>query len=194
MPLYDQALYIAIDILVYISAAICFFGVFASTGLWVKLFFFLLTICELIGLFITENHFLLPITYASHLILLTAWLNPFETKKAAPKLLLQLLLLFLLLSFLFDLTIGRTVVSLFIMLLSLYTFLRIYAHPEQTHLLHLNIAIFLFFGIDFFLAATGDFLYKENLKIVAWFWFFRALFLQYYYINVIRFSKKMVYF
>lgn len=55
----------------------------------------------------------------------------------------------------------------------------------------LNTAILLFFGIDTFLATGTPYLIKrEYLQIVAWFWFFRALLLQSFYIALIYFGWK----
>ncbi len=56
----------------------------------------------------------------------------------------------------------------------------------------LNSSVLFFFGIDTFLAVGTTYLvYKEYLVIVAWFWFFRSILLQVFYMALIYYVWKI---
>jgi hypothetical protein len=55
----------------------------------------------------------------------------------------------------------------------------------------LNSAILVFFALDAFLATGTEYLMnREYLHLVAWFWFFRAIFLQLFYLALIYYGWK----
>jgi len=54
----------------------------------------------------------------------------------------------------------------------------------------LNGSILLFFCIDAFLAIGTEYLITNSLELVSWFWFFRAILLQLFYITLVYFVWK----
>lgn len=54
----------------------------------------------------------------------------------------------------------------------------------------LNAAILLFFTVDLFLALGTKYLITESLLLVSWFWSFRAILLQVFYITLIYYGWK----
>ena len=54
----------------------------------------------------------------------------------------------------------------------------------------LNYTVLFFFCIDAFLAIATDYLVSNHLSLVSWFWFFRALLLQTFYIGLIYYALK----
>lgn len=59
---------------------------------------------------------------------------------------------------------------------------------NQNHF-RLFTGVLLFFGIDFFLALSSNFLINQSLYLVAGFWFLRGILLQYYYYTLIRYTQ-----
>lgn len=58
----------------------------------------------------------------------------------------------------------------------------------------LNSGILLFFCVDAFLAIATDYLINNSLIIVSWFWTFRAILLQVFYVSLIYYLwKRMKY-
>ena len=56
----------------------------------------------------------------------------------------------------------------------------------------LNNSILLFFCVDAFLAIATDYLINNSLIIVSWFWTFRAVLLQVFYVSLIYYLWKGV--
>ncbi|WP_375560886.1 hypothetical protein ACE193_24840 [Bernardetia sp. OM2101] len=54
----------------------------------------------------------------------------------------------------------------------------------------LNNTVLVFFALDTLLAVSNNYLVSENIELVAWFWFLRALALQVYYISLIYYLQK----
>lgn len=56
----------------------------------------------------------------------------------------------------------------------------------------LNGSILLFFCIDAFLAIATNYLITKSITLVSWFWFFRAVLLQFFYVCLIYYLWKKV--
>jgi hypothetical protein len=87
---------------------------------------------------------------------------------------------------------GRFIFSVVITLYSLifiYQFLK-ERITYKKELFIFNSSILLFFCIDAFLAIASDYLINNSLVIVSWFWFFRAVLLQLFYISLIYYLWK----
>ena len=54
----------------------------------------------------------------------------------------------------------------------------------------LNNTVLIFFALDTFLAIPSNYLVNENMELVAWFWFLRAIILQVYYSILIYYLWK----
>ncbi|PKH49393.1 hypothetical protein CXF68_01240 [Tenacibaculum sp. Bg11-29] len=89
---------------------------------------------------------------------------------------------------------GRFVYSLTITFYSLmyfYSFLKEDIKPCKYEII-LNSSILFFFCIDAFLAIATSYLINNNLTLVSWFWFFRAVFLQLFYISFVYYLWKIL--
>ena len=88
---------------------------------------------------------------------------------------------------------DRAFFSFAIMLFSLtyFSFVLIGKIKYKKYYFLFNCSVLLFFSIDAFLSLGTEFLIQQkSLILVAWFWFFRALLLQYYYVNLIYLNYK----
>jgi hypothetical protein len=88
---------------------------------------------------------------------------------------------------------SRFVYSLTITFYSLmyfYSFLKEDIKPYR-HEIILNSSILFFFCIDAFLAIATSYLINNNLTLVSWFWLFRAVFLQLFYISFVYYLWRI---
>jgi len=82
-----------------------------------------------------------------------------------------------------------SVVITFYSLIFIYQFLK-ERIAYKKELFIFNSSILLFFCIDAFLAIASDYLINNSLVVVSWFWMFRAVFLQLFYISLIYYVWK----
>lgn len=87
----------------------------------------------------------------------------------------------------------RVIYNICVIIFSLISFLRLVGHASADYkrILTLNTIVLLFLMIDLFLALGTNFLLNESLLMVAWFWLFRALFLQLYYLAILNFTWQL---
>lgn len=205
----DNALDNIMLVLFYISIVLLTFGII-SWGL--KAFryqiycgfgyFLILLLFEIVSyLFSDNNLFLLSISsFANFAFLIYFYfkhLLDIKFNKAIPIILLGIvpMIVSLVLGYNFQnfQSYDRALYSFAIMLLSLYYFYWLLNENKKAskESIILNSFVLLFFSIDTFLAVGTNYLVNENLMLVAWFWFFRAVFLQLYYGSLIYYSWQI---
>lgn len=189
-----------IDILAYCSIGICCLGVIFAIDYTIRIYFSVLFLIEIFSFYIPSyNLEFISISYTLHLLFIShLFLKNFRFAKRHTRQKIWLtvscsLILLIVISCLGNDPFHwgiRAGANLIIVTYSLSYFVRIYSRLGNGNQFFLiNASIFLFFGLDLFLVVTLDFLFVENLSLIAGFWFFRALLLQIYYISLIYYGR-----
>ncbi|MGH1337030.1 MAG: hypothetical protein ACRBFS_12975 [Aureispira sp.] len=189
----------------YTSVSLLFFGIFIaafkkhSKNKLIVIYLIGLFLSESIGLYLRQGSLiLLTISFFIHFVCLTHF---YDIKTFKIKCTLMLLgVLPLLLHCTTDNSLvwlqhyARVPYSLIISLCSLGYFYALMMGKLQNIPSRniLNGSILLFFTIDAFLGTANPYLVKrEYLDLVAWFWFFRAIFLEFFYVALIYYGWKL---
>ena len=170
---------------------------------WVLLYLFFLWLFEFLSIYIgvilkKNDNIIFILSFILHLIFLTNYYfkNIFHKNNIlkiiiyVTGLIMAVLNLYSTVDFFKDYT--RFMLSLTI---TIYSLIYIYNIINGTLKNHspsniLNYTILLFFCTDAFLAIATDYLVSNHLNLVSWFWFFRALLLQTFYIGLIYYAFK----
>jgi len=204
------------DLLVDVMSVLLFISIFlliCGIGTWgFKAFrhqmycglgyFLILLLFEIVSYLLSGNNlFMLSISSFVNFAFLTYFYCAYFFKKSIKKIIPIILIgtipmiISLILGYSFQnfQSYDRALYSFAIMLLSLYYFYWILNENEKAsrESIILNSFVLLFFSIDTFLAVGTNYLINENLMLVAWFWFFRAIFLQLYYGSLIYYSWQI---
>jgi len=182
-------------LILLIGIFICFGKSYNSKWLYVYIcFLFILeVISRILGYYLKNNYFIISLSFFLNFLFLTFFYLE-KIYKANRILTLNINILALLL---FILTYHLQPYDRFTYSLVITCYSLIFIHKwlqgsikSNRASFLLNASILLFFCVDAFLAIATDYLVNNSLELVSWFWFFRGILLQVFYITLIYYAWK----